>query len=117
MTAAVVFRSWMDQLDQDTTLGGPDLEVEVSEGGHSYQSVDVLMPEREHSEREVRRRYAQHGELGHANPEALLLAHRGVDLGPLEAVSLGVTDPLDQLWHERGRSCPGVQHESCFRRS
>jgi hypothetical protein len=44
--------------------------------------------------------------------------HQTIDgLGLLEAVSLGVTDPLDHLWHQRGRSCPGVQHESYFRRS
>jgi hypothetical protein len=74
MTAAIVLASWMDQLDEDTTLGGPDLEIEASEEVHSYQSVDALVPEREHSEGEVRRRYAQHGELGHADPVAFLLA-------------------------------------------
>jgi len=58
---------------------GPDLEIEVSEEVHSYQSVDVLVPEREHSDREVRRRYAQHGELGHTNPVAFLFADRGVN--------------------------------------
>src|ERR1051325_9661418 len=93
MTAAT--SSSMDQLDQDTTLGGPDLEIEVSEEVHSYQSVDVLMPEREHSEREIGRRYAEHSELGHVNPVAVLLAHRGVNPGLLVAVSWGVTDSDD----------------------
>jgi hypothetical protein len=86
MTAAINLVSWIDQFDEDTTLGTPDLEIEMSEEVHSYQSVNVLVPEREHSKREVRRRYAQHGELGHADPVAFLLAHRGVDLGLLEAV-------------------------------
>src|SRR5882762_8483996 len=108
MTAAIVLASWIDQLDEDTTLGRPDLEIEMSEEVHSYQSVDVLVPEREHSEREVRRRYAQHGELGHADPVAFLLAYRGVNLGLLEAIFSGVTDSLNHLWHQGGRSCPGV---------
>lgn len=38
-------RSWIDQLDENTLLGWPDLEVEVSEEVHSYESVDVLVTE------------------------------------------------------------------------
>jgi hypothetical protein len=33
-----------DQLDEDTTLGGPDLGIEVSEEVHSYQSVEFWYP-------------------------------------------------------------------------
>jgi hypothetical protein len=80
MTAAIVLASWIDELEEDTALGRPDLEVEVSQEVHSYQSVDVLMPEREHGEREIGRRYAEHSELRHVNPVAVLLADCGVNL-------------------------------------
>lgn len=66
MTAAIVLESWIDQLDEDTTLGGPDLAIEVSEEVHSYQSVDALVPEREHSE----------GESGVATPSTVSSATR-----------------------------------------
>jgi hypothetical protein len=41
-------RSWIDQLDEDASLGRPDLEVEVSEEVHSDQPVDAFMIEVEH---------------------------------------------------------------------
>jgi hypothetical protein len=31
MTAAINLVSWIDQFDEDTTLGRPDLEIEMSE--------------------------------------------------------------------------------------
>jgi hypothetical protein len=31
MTSTIVLTSSMDQLDDDTTLGGPDLEIEVAQ--------------------------------------------------------------------------------------
>ena len=117
MMAAIVLASRIDDLEEDTALGRPDLEVEVSQEVHSYQSVDVLMPEREHREREIGCRYAEYSELSHVKPVAVLLADRGVNPGLLVAVSLGVTDSADYLGHQRGRSCAGVHHESCFGRS
>src|SRR5262245_29330153 len=78
-------------------LGRTDLEIEMSQEVHSYQSVDVLMPEREHGEREIGCRYAEYSELRHVNPVAVFLADCGVNPGLLVAVSLGVTDGLDQL--------------------
>jgi len=47
---------------------------------HADQPVDVLVPEREHRKREVRRRHAEHGELGHAKPVAMLFPDGGVTL-------------------------------------
>ncbi|TMQ05380.1 MAG: hypothetical protein E6J90_49160 [Deltaproteobacteria bacterium] len=47
---------------------------------HADQPVDVLVPEREHRKREVRRRHAEHGELGHAKPVAMFVPDGGVTL-------------------------------------
>jgi len=74
-------QSASDQLDEDASLGRPDLEVEVSEEVHSEQPVDTLMIEVEHLEREVRRRYTESEELGYVQPIALFLPDRAVNLG------------------------------------
>jgi hypothetical protein len=41
-------RSSLDQLDDDLSIARPDLEVEVAQEVHTDESVDVLVPEREH---------------------------------------------------------------------
>jgi hypothetical protein len=41
-------RSSFDQLDDDLLIARPDLEVEVAQEVHTDESVDVLVPEREH---------------------------------------------------------------------
>src|SRR5438105_260031 len=86
-TGSIVLASLIDELDEDTALRRPDLEVKVSQEVHSHQTVNVLMPEREHREREIGRRYAEYSELGHVNPVAVLLADCGVNPGLLVAVS------------------------------
>lgn len=74
------------------------------------------MPEWEHGHCEVWSRYAQHAELGHAKPVALLFADGGVNLGLLEAVAAGVSEVLDQLGNQRSRCGPRIQHEPRVRR-
>lgn len=62
----------VDQLDEDLLIGRPDFEVEVSEEVHADEPIDILVSEREYSERKIRRRHAERGEFGHAKPVIML---------------------------------------------